>query len=49
MIEYAPPRPGDVRDSLADVGAARAAFAYEPTVGLEEGMREYLDWVSTTC
>ena len=47
-VEYGPPRAGDVHDSLADVGAARAAFDYQPTVGLEEGMREYLDWVSTT-
>ena len=47
MIEYAPPRPGDVRDSLADVGAARAMFDYQPSVSLDEGMREYLAWAST--
>lgn len=46
-IEYAPPRPGDVRDSLADVGAARARFDYQPSVSLNEGMREYLSWAST--
>jgi UDP-glucose 4-epimerase len=47
MIEYGPPRPGDVRDSLADVGAARTTFDYQPTVSLDEGMREYLAWAST--
>jgi UDP-glucose 4-epimerase len=47
MIEYGPPRPGDVRDSLADVGAARTRFDYQPTVSLDEGMREYLAWAST--
>jgi hypothetical protein len=31
------PRPGDVRDSLADVSKAKAILGYEPTVGLEEG------------
>jgi UDP-glucose 4-epimerase len=47
LIEYGPPRPGDVRDSLADVGAARTRFDYQPTVSLDEGMREYLAWAST--
>jgi UDP-N-acetylglucosamine/UDP-N-acetyl-alpha-D-glucosaminouronate 4-epimerase len=37
--EFAPPRAGDVRDSWADVSAAREAFGYETTVGLEEGLR----------
>ena len=43
-VTYAPPRKGDVRDSLADVSAARAAFGYEPRVGLADGLREYLAW-----
>jgi UDP-glucose 4-epimerase len=37
--ESAPPRAGDIRDSWADVSAAREAFGYETTVGLEEGLR----------
>jgi len=36
--EYAPPRPGDVRDSVADIGRARAELGYEPKVGVEEGL-----------
>jgi len=36
---YAPPRPGDIRDSYADVSAARELLGYEPTVALEEGLR----------
>jgi UDP-glucose 4-epimerase len=43
-VEYAPPRPGDVRDSVADIGAARALLGYEPSVGLEEGLAEYMEW-----
>lgn len=38
------PRPGDVRESLADIAAARAAFAYEPQVAFEEGLRRTIDY-----
>jgi UDP-N-acetylglucosamine/UDP-N-acetyl-alpha-D-glucosaminouronate 4-epimerase len=34
-----PPRPGDVRDSWADVADAREVLGYEPSVPLEEGLR----------
>jgi len=37
-------RPGDVRDSLADISKAKAILGYEPTVGLEEGLRKTVDW-----
>jgi UDP-glucose 4-epimerase len=37
--EYLPTRAGDVRDSWADVSAAREALGYEPAVDLEEGLR----------
>jgi UDP-N-acetylglucosamine/UDP-N-acetyl-alpha-D-glucosaminouronate 4-epimerase len=33
------PRAGDVRDSLADIGAARGLLGYEVKVHLEEGLR----------
>ncbi len=41
---YGPPRPGDVRDSLADISAAREAFGYAPAVGFEEGLQRTIDW-----
>lgn len=41
---YGPPRAGDVRDSLADISAAREAFGYEPLVGFEEGLRRTVAW-----
>jgi UDP-glucose 4-epimerase len=44
VVQYGPPRRGDVRHSLADISAAQAAFGYQPSVGLEEGLREYMDW-----
>ena len=37
--EYEPPRPGDIRDSWADVSAARELLGWEPSIGLEEGLR----------
>jgi UDP-glucose 4-epimerase len=43
-VQHGPPRPGDVRHSLASIDAARAAFGFTPRVGLEAGLREYLDW-----
>jgi UDP-glucose 4-epimerase len=44
QAEYAPPRAGDVRDSLADLSLARSLLSYSPQVGLEEGLRLTIDW-----
>lgn len=41
---YGPPRTGDVRDSHADISAAREAFGYHPLVGFEEGLRRTVEW-----
>jgi len=46
--EYAEPRTGDVRDSLADLNAAKSVLGYAPTVGLEAGLRLTLDWWKTS-
>jgi UDP-glucose 4-epimerase len=46
-VRHGPPRPGDVRDSLADIGAARAAFGYNPRVPLAAGLAEYVAWART--
>jgi UDP-N-acetylglucosamine/UDP-N-acetyl-alpha-D-glucosaminouronate 4-epimerase len=46
--EYFEPRVGDVRDSLADLSAARSVLGYRPRVGLEEGLRLTLDWWKTS-
>ena len=43
-VIYAAPRAGDVRDSLADISAARQAFGFNPSVSLEEGLGAYCDW-----
>ncbi len=42
--EHRPARAGDVRDSLADITAARDLLGYEPLVSLEEGMEQTCAW-----
>jgi UDP-glucose 4-epimerase len=40
---HLPPRPGDLRDSWADVGEARSVLGFEPAVSLEEGLRRTIE------
>jgi UDP-N-acetylglucosamine/UDP-N-acetyl-alpha-D-glucosaminouronate 4-epimerase len=42
---YFPPRPGEVRDSSADLTEARELLGYETRVGLEEGLRRTADFL----
>ena len=37
-------RPGEVRDSVADITAAREAFGYDPAVDVREGLRRSITW-----
>ncbi len=43
--EFGPPRPGDIRDSHADIGLARSLLGFEPRVGFDEGLRQTIDWI----
>jgi len=42
--EYCPPRKGDVKHSLADIGLARRYLDYQPSHTLESGLDEALQW-----
>ena len=44
--EHGPARPGDVRDSLADLTRIRERLGYEVVVPLEEGLRRTADWMA---
>ncbi len=41
---YGPPRPGDIRHSLADIRRARAALGFEPQVTIRDGLARTLAW-----
>jgi len=41
---HGPDRPGDIRDSVADISEARKVLGYEPEVGLDEGLERTLAW-----
>lgn len=45
---YAPPRKGDVRDSLAAISRAREVLGYEPENGIDEGIRKTVGWYLET-
>jgi nucleoside-diphosphate-sugar epimerase len=47
VVRRGPPRAGDVRDSLAQISAARNTFGFEPCVSMEEGLAEYIRWART--
>ena len=40
-------REGDIRHCVADISKARKMLGYEPTVTLEDGLAELLDWLGT--
>jgi UDP-glucose 4-epimerase len=42
--QLAPSRPGDVRESQADISLARRLLHYEPQVDFEEGLRRSIDY-----
>jgi len=42
-VEYREPRPGDVRDSLADISLAQRLLGYKPIIGFGEGLALTLD------
>ncbi|MBA7715046.1 GDP-L-fucose synthase [subsurface metagenome] len=41
---YDPPRPGDVKHSLADVTLAKKTIGFEPTVPFKQGLQLAIDW-----
>jgi len=47
-FEYAPPRTGDVRHSLADIGSAWRILGYRPRVGFQDGLRRTVEWCSAS-
>lgn len=44
-IEYTTERPGDVKHSLADISLANEKLNYNPNIDLNDGIKEYVNWV----
>ena len=42
--QYAEPRAGDVKHSLADISRSRKALGFEPSVNFEEGLGRTVEW-----
>jgi UDP-glucose 4-epimerase len=42
--DHQPPRPGEVRHSLADISAAKQLLGYEPVTPFDQGLRVAVDW-----
>lgn len=41
--DYQPPRPGDIKDSLADITLARETLGWQPAVPMAEGLRRTVE------
>jgi nucleoside-diphosphate-sugar epimerase len=46
--EHTDPRTGDVRDTLADVGAITGATGWRPSVSLDDGCRRLVEWLQAS-
>jgi len=41
---YGPPRPGDVKHSLASIDVAQTWLGYTPRFSVEEGLKASIEW-----
>ena len=48
-VDYQPARPGDVRDSLADISLAQDLLGYQPKVAVAEGLRRTVAWFASNA
>jgi len=46
---HADPRPGDIRESMADITMARRDLGYEPRIGFEDGLSRSIDYYRRTA
>ncbi len=46
-VAFGRSQPGDVRDSLADIPAAKRAPGFAPSIRLYAGLKEYVAWART--
>jgi len=46
-IKYAPPRAGEVRDSVATIAKATKELSFQPSVTIDQGVRNYIAWFNS--
>jgi UDP-glucose 4-epimerase len=46
-VIYDEPRPGDIKDSLADISRARTELSYTPEYSLTDGLEKTIRWFQT--
>ncbi len=44
LLSPEPMQAGDVKDTFADIGAARSDFGFEPRTAIDEGVPRFVDW-----
>lgn len=44
VVELAPPQPGDMFETCANIDRLRDAVGFTPKVSLEEGLRKFVEW-----
>ncbi len=44
QLEMLPAQPGDVLDTWADCSALEKDYSYRPSIGLDEGMKQFIGW-----
>jgi len=45
---YAPPRPGDIKHSIADITKSRKILGFEPKISLEEGIKTLINVIANS-
>ena len=43
-IDFQPMQPGDLKESLADIGPIKTDLGYEPTTPIDIGRPIFVDW-----
>jgi len=43
-VDYTDPRPGDIRDSFADIVKAKEILKFEPKFNIQTGLEAYIEW-----
>jgi len=44
IIDFQPLQPGDIKESLADIGKSKMLLGFNPKTNIEEGIKEFISW-----